>query len=242
MSRTPSQSVSLRDVARAAETSVATVSRVLNHSGYVSAEVRKRVEKAAQGIGYVPNFSARHLKTGRSKAIGFMVSNMANPFLSAFFAAVEARLQSEGFSVLVGSTFDQPQREAQLLHLFENRRLEGVFVSPSREDLPAAQDAFARCKLPLVVLDRETGFEADAVCQDHRQGVATAVDYLVSLGHRRIALFGPNPAIRPGREKLLGYRDGLRRAGLGYDEALVCMLSSAIESSAAQMDAMLALA
>ncbi|SFP17448.1 transcriptional regulator, LacI family [Variovorax sp. PDC80] len=242
MSRAPSQAVSLRDVARAAETSVATVSRVLNHSGYVSAEVRKRVEKAAQGIGYVPNFSARHLKTGRSKAIGFMVSNMANPFLSAFFAAVEARLQSEGFSVLVGSTFDQPQREAQLLHLFENRRLEGVFVSPSREDLPAAQDAFARCKLPLVVLDRETGFEADAVCQDHRQGVATAVDYLVSLGHRRIALFGPNPAIRPGREKLLGYRDGLRRADIGYDEALVCMLSSAIESSAAQMDAMLALA
>ena len=91
-----------------------------------------------------------------------------------------------------------------------------------RYQLPAAQDAFARCKLPLVVLDRETGFEADAVCQDHRQGVATAVDYLVSLGHRRIALFGPNPAIRPGREKLLGYRvfaDGAGKMNLSLKDA-----------------------
>jgi LacI family transcriptional regulator, galactose operon repressor len=80
------------------------------------------------------------------------------------------------------------------------------------------------------------------VYQDHRHGVRQAAQYLASLGHRRIALFGPSVAIRPGREKLLGYRDGLRESGLPFDDALVCMLQSAVESPEAQMRQMLALA
>lgn len=241
MSDSSAKSVSLRDVAAASGSSIASVSRVLNNSGYVSAEVRHRVERAVQSTGYVPNFNARHLKTGRSKAVGFMVSNMANPFLSTFFAAVERRMQLAGFSLLVASTYDQPEREAELLTLFENRRLEGIFASPSREDVARERSAYARCKLPLVIIDRVIDFDGDVVFQDHRHGVAQAVAYLASLGHRRIAMFGPSIAIRPGREKLRGYRDGLEGAGLEFDDALVCMLSSAIESSETQMAGMLAL-
>ncbi len=239
MKRSAEGAVSLRDVAALAGTSIASVSRVLNRSGYASADVQRRVAQAVQDTGYVPDFNARHLKTARSMAVGFLVSNMANPFLSAFFAAVERRMQAAGFSVLVASTYDQPSREEHLLALFENRRLEGIFVSPSREGLARGRSAFARCRLPLVVLDREIDFDGDVVCQGHREGVARAVDYLVALGHRRIALFGPSLAIRPGREKLLGYRDGLARAGIGYDDALVGMLDSAVASSEAQMQAML---
>ena len=232
----------LRDVAAASGVSIASVSRVLNGSGYASADVRQKVERAVLSTGYVPNFNARHLRTGRSKAVGFMVSNMANPLLSAFFAAVEVRMQTAGFALLVASTYDQPDRERELLTLFENRRLEGVIASPSVEGLPRETDPFARCKLPLVIVDREIDCDADVVYQDHRQGVARAVDYLASLGHRRIALFGPSLTIRPGREKLLGYQDALQRAGLAYDRTLVCMLSSAVESSEAQMARMLDLA
>lgn len=242
MSSETGKSVSLRDVAAASGASIASVSRVLNNSGYVSADVRRRVERAVEATGYVPNFNARHLKTGRSKAVGFMVSNMANPFLSAFFAAVEIRMQAAGFSLLVASTYDQPAREKELLTLFENRRLEGIIASPSVEGLPRGADPFARCKLPLVIVDREVDCDGDVVYQDHRKGVAQAVDYLVSLGHRRIALFGPSVAIRPGREKLLGYQDSLARNGVPFDEALLCMLSSAVQSSEAQMARMLDLA
>ncbi len=235
-------SVSVRDVAAAAGVSVASVSRVLNNTGYASADVRERVERAVKTTGYVPNFSAKHLRTGRSKAVGFMVSNMANPFLSAFFAAVEMRMQAAGFSLLVASTYDRPERESELLTLFENRRLEGIIASPSIEGVHRSRNAFARCKLPLVIFDRAIDFDADVVYQDHRRGVRQAVEYLASLGHRRIAMFGPSVAIRPGREKLLGYRDGLRESGLPVDDALVCMLQSAVESPEAQMKQMLALA
>jgi LacI family transcriptional regulator len=235
------ESVSVRDVAAAAGVSVASVSRVLNNSGYASAEVRERVERAVKTTGYMPNFNAKHLRTGRSKAVGFMVSNMANPFLSAFFAAVEIRMQAAGFALLVASTYDQPDREAELLTLFESRRLEGVIASPSVEGMQRSRNAFARCKLPLVIFDREIDCDGDVVYQDHRAGVRNAVQYLASLGHRRIAMFGPNVAIRPGREKLLGYRDGLSESGLPLDDALVCMLKSAIDSPEAQMRQMLGL-
>jgi LacI family transcriptional regulator len=235
------RSVSVRDVAAVAGVSLASVSRVLNNTGYASSDVRERVERAVKSTGYTPNFSAKHLRTGRSMAVGFMVSNMANPFLSAFFAAVEFRMQAAGFCVLVASTYDRPDRERELLALFENRRLEGVIASPSIEGVQRDRNAFARCKLPLVIFDREIECNGDVVYQDHRQGVRQAVQYLVSLGHRRIAMFGPSLAIRPGREKLLGYRDGLSDAGIPYDDALVCMLKSAVDSSDAEMRQMLEL-
>ncbi|GAA5233296.1 LacI family DNA-binding transcriptional regulator [Verticiella sediminum] len=234
--------VSVRDVAQAAGVSIASVSRVLNGVGYASDDLRRRIALAVEQTGYVPDFTARHLRTGRSKAIGFMVSSLANPFLAAFFAAVETHMQAAGFSLLVAGTNDNPDKEAELVSLFENRRLEGIIASPGTEDLPRERNPFARCRLPLFIVDREVDWEADVLFQDHRSGVSQAIAYLASLGHRRIALFGPSAAIRPGREKLLGYRDGLQRSGLAYDPALVCMLRSAIDSPHAQMDQMLRLA
>ncbi|MCW7539972.1 LacI family DNA-binding transcriptional regulator [Aquabacterium sp. A7-Y] len=232
---------SVRDVALAAGVSIASVSRVLNNSGYASEALRQRVERAVAATGYAPNFSAKHLRTGRSKAVGFMVSNMANPFLSTVFAEAERRLQVGGFSLLVASTYDQPSKEQELLTLFENRRLEGIIASPCEEGVPRARNPFVKAGLPLVILDREVDCDGDLVFLDHRAGVRQAVEYLASLGHRRIALFGPSLAIRPGREKLLGYRDGLEACGLEHDPALVCMLRSAVDSPHEQMAEMLRL-
>lgn len=231
---------SVRDVARAAGVSISTVSRVLNGSGYASAAVRERVAQAVDKTGYAPNYAARHLRTGRSRAVGFMVSNLANPFLAALFARTEEYMSRAGLTLLIASTYDDPEREAALLTLFQRRQLEGIFAAPGSEGLPRSRDPFARCELPLVILDREIGFEADVVCQGHREAVRQAVEYLASLGHRRIALLGPNEAIRPGREKLLGYRDGLGLLGIPYDPGLVCMLRSAVDFPEQQVSEMLA--
>ncbi len=233
--------VSVRDVAAAAGTSIASVSRVLNKSGYASTALRERVTRAINSTGYTPNFAAKHLRTGRSRAVGVMVSNLANPFLSAFVSEVERRLQIAGFSVLVASTYEIPSKEEALLTLFESRQMEGVIAAPSVEGLPRKRNPFARCKLPLVIVDRDVDCDADFVVQDHRNGVRQAMEYLAALGHRRIALFGPSAAIRPGREKLLGYRDGLEACGLDFDPALVCMLQSAVDSPEHQMMEMLRL-
>ncbi len=237
----PHTRTSVRDVAAAAGASIASVSRVLNGSGYASADLRDRVARAVESTGYTPNFSAKHLRTGRSKAVGLMMSNLGNPFLSTFVGEVERHMQAAGFSLLVASAYDMPSREEELLTLFESRQLEGIIASPSLENVPRKQNPFARCKLPLIIIDRDIDCDADFICQDHRTGVRQAVEYLASLGHRRIALLGPSMAIRPGREKQLGYRDGLEAAGLDFDPALVCMLQSAVDSSRQQMEQMLGL-
>lgn len=235
------KSISVRDVAAAAGVSIASVSRVLNRSGYVSADARERVERAVRETGYAPNFSAKHLRTGRSKAVGLLVSNMANPFLAAFFASAERHLHAAGFSLLVSSTYQDPNREQELLTLFESRRLEGVIAFPALEGVPRARNPFARCKLPLVVVDRDIDCGGDVVFQDHRAGVHQSVNYLCALGHRRIALFGPSMDIRPGREKYRGYCDALAERGIRKDDRLVCMLRSAVDSPEEQMQRMLQL-
>ena len=187
--------VSVRDVAAAAGSSIASVSRALNNTGYVSADLRRRVEHAVQATGYAPSFAARHRRTGRSRAVGFMVSSIANPFLASLFAEVERRMQFAGYALLVASSYDQPAREQELVALFESRQLEGIIASPGVETLPRASNPFAQTALPLVIIDREIECDGDVVYIDHRTGVRQAVEYLVSLGHTRIALFGPSTAL-----------------------------------------------
>ncbi len=235
------QKISVKDVAEAAGVSIATVSRSLNDSGYVSDEVRRRIGEAVKTTGYVPNHSARQLRTGRSRTIGLMVSNMANPLLSELFAALEFHLYAAGYSLLVASTYDIPAREAELLAMFETRRVEAIIVAPSRENFGEEDNPYANCKLPLLVFDRDVDFPADFVLQDHRASVRQATRYLASLGHRRIALFGPSLAIRGGRERLEGYKEGLKAAGLPFDDDLICMLRSVTDQPVAQMEAMMVL-
>jgi LacI family transcriptional regulator len=232
---------SVRDVAAAAGVSIATVSRALNRTGYVSEEVRERVQRAVRETGYTPNFNAKHLRTGRSKAIGLLVSNMANPFLAAFFAAAERHLHAAGFSLLVASTYDDPLREQELLTLYESRQLEGLIAYTAREGVARARDPYAHFALPLVVMDRDIEYDCDTVLLDHRTGVRQAVDYLCALGHRRIALFGPHEGVRSGREKLLGWQDALLQRGIVPDRQLTCLLKSAVESPTDQMAEMLRL-
>lgn len=232
---------SVRDVAAAAGVSIASVSRALNRSGPVSKPMRERIEQAVCDTGYTPNFSAKHLRIGRSKTIGLMVSNIANPFMASIFAATERHLHRLGFSVLAASTYNDPQREQELLTLYENRRLEGLIAYPSREGVPRTQNPFAHFPLPLVVMDREIDYDCDTVFIDHRSGVRQAVDYLYTLGHRRIALLGPNETIRPGREKLLGWQDAFVQRGIDPDPRLACMLKSAIDPPETQMAEMLRL-
>lgn len=233
--------ISVRDVAKAAGVSVGSVSRVLNESGYASAALRNAVLQAAARLGYEPDYTARHLRTGHSKTIGYLLPNIANPALAAHLSEVERLMQAAGYSLLVG-TSEHPARDRELLSFFENRRLEGVIASPMTEYPDSPDCPFTRCKLPLVLVDRELGHPFDSVLVDHRLGIRQAMDYLITLGHKRIALFVSSAALRPGREKLAGYREALEAAGLAFDEALVYTPASWLESSRTRMSEMLTLA
>jgi len=233
--------ISVRDVAAAAGVSIGSVSRVLNDSGYSSEDLRKRVLRAVDALGYEPDFTARHLRTGRSKAIGYMLPNFANPVPAAHLSEVERLTREAGYSLLVG-TSDKPVRDRELVAFYENRRLEGIIASPSFEYPDPKDCPFSQTPLPVVVVERDLGADFDSVLMNHAAGTRQAMDYLLTLGHKRIALFVSGANLAPGREKLRGYRAALDDAGLAYDPGLVFMPDSWLESSRDTMTRMLELA
>lgn len=232
--------VSVREVAHAAGVAISTVSRVLNGSGYASPDVRLRLQQAVARLGYEPDYTARHLRTGHSRTIGCLLPSIANPFVAQLLSEVERLAQAAGYSLLVGSS-EQRSRDKELVAFFENRRLEGIIALPAHEYDPVAASPFAATKLPTVIMDRDMGPGFDAVLIDHEPGMRQVMDYLLSLGHQRIALFAIGSQVRPGRLKLRSYRAALEAAGLPFDDRLVYLTDSSLESARQPMQRMLGL-
>lgn len=236
-----SERISVRDVATAAGVSIGSVSRVLNNSGYASPQLRQRVLQTVARLGYEPDFTARHLRANHTKTIGYLLPNLANPSLVAQLSEVERLLQATGYALLVGSS-ERPARDRELIAFFESRRLEGLIASPMHEYPGGSDCPFSHCRLPVVLVERQLGHPLDSVVTDHHGGLRQAMSHLLTLGHRRVALFAGGAAPLPAREQLAGYRAALAAAGLPFDEALVSMPDTWQESSRLRMAEMLCLA
>ncbi len=234
--------VSVHDVAEAAGVTIGSVSRVLNGGRYVSAELRAKVLAAAERLQYQPHAGARSLRMGRSKTIGCMVSEIENPLYAAFVAAVEAQVGQHGYTLLLATSHHSRKREAEILEMFERRGMDGAVVTTSFTWDDERIDPFATSTLPLVMLDRESQLPLDQVHMAHRDGIAQAVRYLHSLGHRRIALFSAGPGLRPTAERVAGYREAHARLGLKVDERLLRLAAAPTLSGFDDMRALLALA
>ena len=123
--------IGIKDVAKRAGVSVATVSRVLG-SGPVSAELRDKVEKAIAATGYRPNLSARRLRSQHSQTIGLLVSDIGSPFFTALCRTVEDEAYRAGMRVILCNTDETPEREAMYLRLMEEERVTGLIWAPTR--------------------------------------------------------------------------------------------------------------
>jgi LacI family transcriptional regulator len=238
-SRTASKKISVREVAAAAGVSIGSVSRVLNGGSYVSADLSARVLHAVQQLGYHPDANARGLRMGTSKTIGCLIPDISNPLYASYVSVIEARLQEDGYMLLFGSTRSLVSRERELIKLFESRGMDGIIATTVNEGPAESAEAFAKCKIPVVIMDRDMGEDYDTVMLDHRAGVRHAVDYLFSLGHERIVLLTPGVDIRPGRERIAGYKDAYRAAGRKIDPKLIRGVNPRLSSSYDDMKSLL---
>lgn len=197
-------SINMKDVAALAGVSLGTVSNVVNSPDLVSAATRERVEVAIAKLGWVPNESARQLRAGRSRSIGMVVMDIANPFFTDVLLAVEDCVHAHGFSVQVGNSASQPARETAQLRLFEQQRVRGVLCAPIWGVNDRADD-LRRRGIPVVIVDRasdEGGFCSVSV--DDVEGGRLAVAHLLQLGHRNIALVGGPSRLQQVRDRRLG--------------------------------------
>ncbi|MFZ0178303.1 MAG: LacI family DNA-binding transcriptional regulator [Candidatus Dormiibacterota bacterium] len=197
--------VTIRDVARESETSLATVSRVLNGSMSVHPELRVRVLKAAKQLGYYPDSVGKALRSRRSSLLGCIVSDITNPMFAAIYKAAQLAADQNGYALILANSDGLASQEERYVRLLAQRRVEGVMVSTADES-GATLGTLLEARIPVVLLDRESGpAEVDAVLVDDREGMAAATRYLVELGHERIGFLAGFLKVRSGRERRAGF-------------------------------------
>jgi LacI family transcriptional regulator len=197
-------SVSMKDVAALAGVSLGTVSNVLNSPDIVAEPTRRRVELAIAKLGWIPNEPARQLRAGRSRSIGMIVMDIANPFYTDLVIGAENCVQERGYSVQVGNSAQEADREnAQLLVLMQ-QRVRGVLLAP----IWGIDERVRQLKLrgiPVVLLDR-AGNQSDfcSVSTDDVEGGRLAVQHLLDQGHTIIAVVGGPENLQQVRDRRLG--------------------------------------
>lgn len=184
--------VSIRDVAKRAGVSIATVSRTVNQIPTVNPELAKRVWKAIEEVGYLPNTQARALVSGRSRMLGLIVSEITNPFFPELIQEFENLAVAQGYEVLIGSTNYDPARTESLLRRILQRNVDGVAVMTFGVEEELIKKLVER-EFPLVFVDAGPDLpNIHLVGVNYGEGIRQGVQHLAALGHRTIAFIsGP---------------------------------------------------
>lgn len=205
--------VTIRDVARRAGVSVATVSNVLNGQKKVRSVSYERVTEAARELDYRADPAAAWLRTGRSRVVAAVVPNLENPFFTGMIAAVERMCQRDGYELILSSSDGLPEIEEARIRALLQWRPAAFLVLPCGDTLPA-RARLAEAGVPLVVADRGlTDGAYDFVELDNRQAGGLAARHLLDLGHRQVAVFATSREIGNIRERFAGVAETLAGAG-----------------------------
>ena len=212
----------IRDVARLANVSVATVSNALNNAERVSPELLARVRAAVDKLGYAPDAAARSLRKGASRLIGLIVGDITNPFFADLFEAVEDAAAARGYLVLLLNSNERVEREEAHLRMLRSQRIDGLILAPTGAVSMNRAALLAALEIPVVLVDRAMdGLGYDAVVLDNHSAAHAATSYILGHGHRRVGLINGPEVVRTAADRLQGYREALAGAGIAFDPALV---------------------
>lgn len=212
----------IRDVAKLAGVSLATVSRVLNDGNYpVSAELKQRVREAVEQLDYVPNTNAQSLRKDTGRDVGLVIPNVSNPFYLQTMLGIDEVLAKNNYNIILCNTLRNPAVERDTLRKLYERQAKGVILSSVDENAEIIQE-YINKGMKFVLLDQKlTGSDSAGINYDARAGARMATEYLIEQGHRKIA-FATLPMTRWTRTEMHeGYRGALLVAGLPFEEKLV---------------------
>ncbi|WP_116049343.1 LacI family DNA-binding transcriptional regulator [Amycolatopsis palatopharyngis] len=210
----------ISDVAARAGVSTATVSRTLNGKSTVDPVLAARVQEAATELGYQPNGLARNLRRQETAVLALVISDVENPFFTAIARGVEDVAQTAGYSVVLCNSDEQLAKERRYLEIAMQERVAGVIVSPVGPS--TSVDILTSRGTPVVAVDRPlTEPGSDQVLVDTRQAAQEATTHLLAAGYRRVGCLTGPAGVRTADDRLDGYLDGLRTAGVTADNTLV---------------------
>jgi len=212
--RRDSANSGLAAVAALAKVSIATVSRALNQVSTVDPKLKKRVLKAANEVGYVPNTQARALVSGRSYLLGILISDITNPFFPELIDGFEKKAVELGYEVLIGSADDDFRQIDSCVQRMLQRKVDGVAIMTFGMEEPLIERLAAK-GIPMTFID-EAPSETSAISIkiDYDAGINEAVQHLAVLGHRRIAFISGSSSIHSARERRTSFLRATKSIGL----------------------------
>jgi len=219
-----SRQITLKDIAHACGVSRATVSLVVRGSPLVHANTRRLVEAEMRRQGYVYNRTAANLRQRVSTTVALVIHDLSNPFFAEFAVGVDEGLGAKGYVALLGNSNESPAHQYQVLESLMEYHPSGIILSPTEASEMADIERIIGRQTPLVVFNRAPGepvsadFDYDYLCLDNRAGMREATEYLLALGHRRIAFYGGHADSSSCRERRQGYQDALCAAGITLSE------------------------
>ncbi len=223
MTRTPIRRVTIKDIAREAGVSLATVSRALNDKPDISDGTKARIHALAQEMGYVPSAIARSLVTQRTRTIGLAVRTISDLWVAEIVPAIESVAREANYEVFLSCHYATAKLEKRVVETFRNRQVDGIIIVSS-----IASDEYRSLQtewnVPIVLiaplLDTTHYYTVRA---DGVKGARLATDHLIALGHRRIGYIGVPSWVACGQRRLDGYRHALLAQDIPYDPCLVVL-------------------
>ncbi len=211
----------IRAVAKKAGVSVATVSRAMQKPDVVSEKTRKKVEEAAQEVGYKPNMMAQVFRSKKTYSILVLVPDMSNPFFARVISGIQKAARARGYNVVLGNTLNNPKTERELAQLLLTSQTDGIIQLSARYPLDDREKKAGR-HLPIVNCCECVDDDSMPTIQlDNKEAAKAIVNYLIGLGHRRVGVIA-GPAHSPlTRDRMAGYREALESQGLSFDGNLV---------------------
>jgi DNA-binding LacI/PurR family transcriptional regulator len=233
--------MNIKEVAKRARVSTATVSRTINEPAKVRPNTAERVRKAIADLNFYPNTHARTLVSGRSRMVGLIVSDITNPFFPELVKSFESHAVQNGLEVILGNTDYSPERMAGCVRRMVERKVDGVAIMTSEAD-PDVLVELSRKNIPTVILDTgQSGALTANVVIDYGQGIHEALHHLVGLNHRHIAFIAGPQYLASARTRQMAFLAGMKQAGIPIQSGMIVQGDHKIEGGTQAMKALLQL-
>ncbi|MFV0518644.1 MAG: LacI family DNA-binding transcriptional regulator [Lachnospirales bacterium] len=217
--------MTINDIAKLSNVSIATVSRVINNNGYVKKETRKKIEDIIKETSYSPNAMARGLSKNSSLIIAVIMSNKVMAFFTEILDVILTLASNEGFSVLFFNTFEDSIKEKNAILQAIEHRVAGIIILPVIEPTLETEQTLVlaeKSNIPVVLIDRELHkTEFDIVLIDNKKVIYEGVKFLINEGHSKIAIVTCPEVVKKGGTRYEGYKEALKDNGLPLNKDFV---------------------
>jgi LacI family transcriptional regulator len=216
--------MTLKDIAKHAGVSPATVSLVLRNSPLAAQSTRARVQSSIDSLGYVYDRAAANLRSRYTYTVGLVVCEITNPFYAELTAGTDDALDRAGWVAFLANTGESPARQDRFIERMREHRVDGLLLCPAEGTNPEIINRLRDLGMPVVQVLRRLGRRSDDhVGADFRLGMRLATEHLIQLGHRRIAFVGGGRHASPARDRARAYRETLSRHGLPVGPIVNCL-------------------